>query len=921
VAQPRELLELVEQHGGAALGHDLERPWLAGLTVEHLQDPAERPSADDLGDPESAPHRAVCRLVHRLNVNLIGIRVNEIGSAVPAVSARLDARPCYRRSVPDDERKGRRLGDETKGRIADLASGWDSKAPPVPEPPLKREASGPARVASDAPRRKLKTQPPPPPGSAARKALEDKIVELREAYGEDDAPRPPAAPGPRQAPRPPKTPTGQAPVGKRPARAELDLSSLPEADRTKENRGAVGIKHDRTASLTTNTASGTIGETPAPIFDRAAIAAGPRGALASERLSDRARPSADAGRDAAPAGSRLGSPPGDAIPPRLPERSPSGKAAPAGTGPTAARGSGSISDPAPASPSARAPRATTDDSLAEALAGLTAPSDPEEPGDPADGDPPRLAVPVGEFDHGQIVMEQDKLRTAHAQATIKRDAASALLGIAAPAPPRMPAAEVLFDEPTGKRGDEFDEPTRKRGEEDEPREATRGGGNRPASPGDRGRESPLWDDDKTREATRGGGARPASPGDRGRESPLWDDDKTREAVTTGFESSGTSTGRFDRGDPTVGDPRPDATALHAPASAAAPTGTLRSAASLPRRRGIAGDLLYIATVLAGLRRARRELTALSARQATRQQSRRHHLITLGRAAVTADGFDHPALGAAREQLAGIEEERSQHAGHVVAADAELGRVRRDREAKAKQYGDDIAGLDGELVALAKKLEPLDKEVTAAKKRGVDLHEALRRIDAKIAATEASLSSPKAAKLDRAEVQAEIAMLRADRKAIQSDEPVIAGQLDALSPRVAALEAARGEAQHKRAELETAEHDDQRRVEELLAAIGAKRKVVDRAAADAEALRDKILFKLGERLYVDRPADLTPEFAPVDAIDLELGSADRRVMELREILASVDRWKLARGIALLVVLLGAIGALVTWLVILRNWPMG
>jgi hypothetical protein len=771
--------------------------------------------------------------------------------------------------VPDDERKGRRLGDETKGRIADLASGWDSDAPPVPEPPIKREASGPTR-ASDAPRRNLRTQPPPPPGSAARKALADKIDELREAYGDDD-PAPPAVPAagsrPPAPPRPPRTPTGQAPAGKRPARAEIDLSSLPEADRTKENRGAVGIKHDRNASLTANTASGTIGETPAPLFDRAAIAAGSRGALASERLTGRE------GRDAA-ASTRLGSPPGDAIPPRLPERSPSGKAVPAGTGPTAARGSGGLAD------ARAAPRPTTDDSLAEALAGLGSSPEPAAPAIPADGDPPRLAVPVGEFDHAETVLEPDKRRIAHGQATIKRDAASALLGIAAPAPPRMPAAEVLFDEPIRKGGEDFDEPTRKRGED------VRG------------------------EEMRGKDVR----GEDVRDEDF--EEKTREANRAAFDASAASTGRFDRGDPTVGDPRPDATALQAPASAA-PTGTLRSSASLPRRRGIAGDLLYIATVVAGLRRARRELAALTARQTTRQQSRRHHLITLGRAAVTADGFDHAELPAAREQLASIEEERSQHAGHVVAADAELARVRRDREAKAKQYAEDIARLDGELAALRKKLEPLEKEVTAAKKRGVDLHEALRRIDAKIAATEASLSSPRAAKLDRAEVQAEIATLKADRKAIQSDEPVIAGQLDALSPRVAALEAARGEAERKRAELEAAEHDDQRRVEELLVAIGAKRKVVDRAAADAEALRDKVLFKLGERLYVDRPAGLTAEFAPIDEIDLELGSTDRRIMELREILASVDRWKLARGIALLVVLLGAIGAAATWFFLLRK----
>jgi chromosome segregation ATPase len=307
----------------------------------------------------------------------------------------------------------------------------------------------------------------------------------------------------------------------------------------------------------------------------------------------------------------------------------------------------------------------------------------------------------------------------------------------------------------------------------------------------------------------------------------------------------------------------------------------------------------------------------------RQQSRRRHLVTLGRAAVTprvidpsgpASGpersasFEHEALGPAREQLAGIEDERSQHAGHVIAADAELTRVRRERDARASKYATDTTALDGELASLGKKLEPLHKEAAGVRRRATDLHDALRRIDARIAATEASLDPAKPSKRDRAEIQAEIATLRADRKAIQSDEPVLAGQLDALNPRIAALEAARAEAQRKRAELDTAELDDQRRAEELLTAIGAKRKVVDRAAADAENRRDKILFQLGERLYVDRPDDLAGELAPIDEIDLEVGSADRRMMELREILTSVDRWKLVRGIALLVVVLAALGAL-------------
>jgi hypothetical protein len=138
--------------------------------------------------------------------------------------------------------------------------------------------------------------------------------------------------------------------------------------------------------------------------------------------------------------------------------------------------------------------------------------------------------------------------------------------------------------------------------------------------------------------------------------------------------------------------------------------------------------------------------------------------------------------------------------------------------------------------------------------------------------------------------------------------VLAGELDSLHPRIAALEASRADARQRRGELEQAEQDDQRRTEELLAAIGAKRKVVDRAAADAETLRDKILFELGERLYVDRPESMGPELSPIDAIDVELGTGDRRTMELREILQSIDRWKIVRGVALWLLVLGALGAI-------------
>jgi hypothetical protein len=365
------------------------------------------------------------------------------------------------------------------------------------------------------------------------------------------------------------------------------------------------------------------------------------------------------------------------------------------------------------------------------------------------------------------------------------------------------------------------------------------------------------------------------------------------------------TGRFERGDPTRSGAGLDASGesrIRQPSG-----GSLRPSAALRRKRGVAGDVRYVFTAMFGVREARRELAELERRQGLRQTSRRRHLITLGRTAVISDAFDHPALGKAREQLQAIEDERSRHQGAVSASDAELERVRRDRDTKAKQYIIDIAAIDGELGDLTKKLEPLEKEATVTRKRAQELRDSLARIAKKIGETEGLLNSVKAEKMDKAAILADIATLKADRQSVMKDEPAIAAQLDALEPRIAAMQGARNELRKKRSEHEKAEADDHRRTAELLEAIGAKRKVVERAAADAEAARDNALFELGDRLYVDRPKDLAAQLSPIDQIDLELGDGDRRTMELREIISNVDKMKLARGIAMMILVLALVGA--------------
>lgn len=723
--------------------------------------------------------------------------------------------------MPDDERPRRRLGDETKNRIADLASGWSlegegDEPPPAPAhtpkpipptaPPTAAATPSPASPARSKPR----TNPPPPPGSAERKALEDKIVETaRPAVRVKTSETGSTAAGESSvtpAPPPPRSSSSSGPTSSR-----AGTRSGPQYKRA----GYAGPSAPFATESRTFTSEQ---HTPAVIVDDSVT-------LDAVPEEDDSRPNAVSGvivvGQSKPNPSPITSPVG-AGPSRPVATGPSKPVAAAPSKPVAAVPSRPL-NAAPSQP----PPATPAKPLAFPLPPPeTSSARTAVPPAPAAASSARLAVPVGEFDSGVQTIEQD---------TMKRDAADALLQIPEK---ETPVEDLLEDD----------------------------------------------DDDDKNDAS-------------GRGDPTMIDPLTA---------------KFERGDPTQ-DGAPDATMIEAPSRRSQHSGgTLRPSAALRRKRGLAGDVRYVFTALFGVRRSRREVAELEHRQSLRQTSRRRHLVTLGRTAVISDSFDHPVLGKAREQLQAIEDERSRHAGAVSASDAELERVRRDREAKAKQYASDIATTDAELAELAKKLAPLEKEATVSRKRAQELRESLQRIDRQLAETETLLTSVKGEKLDKAAVLADIASLKADRQSVMRDEPVIAAELDALNPRIAAIEGSRAELRKKRSELEKSEVEDQRRTSELLEAIGAKRKVVERAAADAETARDTAMFELGDRLYVDRPKSLSAQLAPIDQIDLELGEGDRRMMELKEILSNIDKAKFARGIAMIVAVLGIAGCLVAWL---------
>ncbi len=334
---------------------------------------------------------------------------------------------------------------------------------------------------------------------------------------------------------------------------------------------------------------------------------------------------------------------------------------------------------------------------------------------------------------------------------------------------------------------------------------------------------------------------------------------------------------------------------------------LRDAPTLPRRPGVAGLLAYVFTAWRGVRRARKELAAVDAELASLKAARAERLAELGRAAVADDRFDQTAVRTSRDELADIEERRSRHAGAAAASDAELEAIEREREREHHRLAREIEADEAEVARLDAELAPLEREAAATRKRAAELKDTLASIDRKMSAAQASLVSVKGQAADRAAVEAELASLRADRQAVARDEPAIAAALDALLPRIAALTAERAAATERVAAARRGQEQARARAADRVAAVEARRKVEARAVAEAQGDRDRALVELGERLYADRPRDLTRRLDAVEQRDVAIATAERRAIELRELIASVDLGAVWRGAALWLLLLGAAAA--------------
>ncbi len=121
----------------------------------------------------------------------------------------------------------------------------------------------------------------------------------------------------------------------------------------------------------------------------------------------------------------------------------------------------------------------------------------------------------------------------------------------------------------------------------------------------------------------------------------------------------------------------DATVLQTPESMSfvvneGQAGQVRQRPSLPRKRGIFGDIRYVFTAMFGIAGARRELAEVNAKLDRERDGRDDRLLQSMRDMIADPDVDTPLMERAREQLSTIEDQRSRKAGAGLDAEAEPG---------------------------------------------------------------------------------------------------------------------------------------------------------------------------------------------------------------------------------------------------------
>ncbi len=315
--------------------------------------------------------------------------------------------------------------------------------------------------------------------------------------------------------------------------------------------------------------------------------------------------------------------------------------------------------------------------------------------------------------------------------------------------------------------------------------------------------------------------------------------------------------------------------------------------SIPRTPGVFGDVAYLFRVMRKRKQARSEIESLASRIVTAKESRHEKLVDMARHAVGDESFDQTMVDRARASLLTIEEKRSQHAGRVAAVDEKIGVLQRSSEERLQKADGKQKLLRLEIESIQAEMTPLKVKAAAIRKRAAALKRQLQSMDAQIQEKTASLVSVDG-KANQAGVNAALASLRAERVSIATDEPVIAAQIDEIDPEIAGLRSQRSDVEKQITRLEADKETEKLRLEEKIVALKAGRVVEKRKVQDRSEERQERLLELGEELHDKPPQKTSLHEKEVEKQDLEIGILERQRMDVKELLLSVERAPMTRG---------------------------
>lgn len=337
------------------------------------------------------------------------------------------------------------------------------------------------------------------------------------------------------------------------------------------------------------------------------------------------------------------------------------------------------------------------------------------------------------------------------------------------------------------------------------------------------------------------------------------------------------------------------------------TGTVRLPDSLPRNSGIGGDVAYLFRVWTRSRSCKVELAQIATQIASEKEARNLKLLQKARQAIGDDRNDQTLVGRARADLLKIEERRSVHAGRVAAADEKMAALARHRHDKRNLRVEEAEAMTDEVDAINTSLEPLQTRTSDARKRTTNLRKQLQALDEEIRQQEASLIAV-TGPADKAAVHAALASLRAERDTVAADEPMLAAEIDDLEPKISSLISTRSALSDKIVALDQERSVDELRVKEKEDAVKASRTVESRAVDDQASKRQNALLELGEALHSKPEGSSTPRASTLENHELEIGTLERRRLELKELMSGVEYLPMVRGglwLFLLVALIGAV----------------